>query len=430
MADARAFCPGLRTVPADPVADDRFLAALRRWAMRYCPWVGFEGGDGLVLDITGAAHLHGGEAAMLADMRRHLARTGIGVMLGLGDTRGAAWALAHHGEGVAAPGQSLAGIGHLPVAALRLDGDAVIALQRLGLRRIAELDAAPRAPLARRFGMDLLRRLDQALDRQPEQISPAVEPPHFAARLTLPEPIGLVSDVMAGTARLLDRLCLRLKQAEAGARILHLTLHRVDHDSRLVELRLAAPLRDPARILPLFLPGVASADAGFGIDLMRLHAVVAEPLPVHQISHVGRDTEGLDDLVTRIGTRIGLDNIQRFLPAESHIPERGFTLATAAFSRAEGPFVTLRPRPFRLFLPEPVAAPDVRLPTRFHWRGMLLTTARASGPERIAPAWWVDDPAWRSGIRDYWRVETTAGRRLWLFHTPQSSGWFTQGEFA
>ena len=61
---------------------------------------------------------------------------------------------------------------------------------------------------------------------------------------------------------------------------------------------------------------------------------------------------------------------------------------------------------------------------------MFFTTGRATGPERIAPEWWLPDDAWRTGLRDYWKVETTQGRRLWLFYTPQNPGWFVQGEFA
>ena len=128
-SDARAYCPTLQSRPADPAADRRQLRVLRRWATRYCPWVGLEGADGLVLDITGAAHLFGGEAAMLADMRQRLARAGLSVRLGLGDTRGAAWALARHGEGAAEPGQPLAALGALPVAALRLE-DGTVTISR------------------------------------------------------------------------------------------------------------------------------------------------------------------------------------------------------------------------------------------------------------------------------------------------------------
>ena len=431
FADARAFCPDLQSRPADPVGDARFLHVLRRWATRYCPWVGLEGDDGLVLDITGAAHLFGGEVMMLADIRQRLNRAGLSARIGLGDTRGAAWALAHFGEGRAEVGMPLEALADLPVAALRLEDTTVTGLQRLGLRRISDLEGAARAPLARRFGPELLLRLDQALGRQPEQITPLKERPHYGIRLSLPEPIGLFDDVMAAISRLLDQLCTKLKAQEAGARRLCLTLHRVDQGAQTVELRLARPLRDAARILPLFERGVGEVHAGYGIDQIRLEAVQVEPLPVHQVNHVSSDrVDQLNDLVTRIGTRIGLENVQRFLPADSHIPERSFLIAAAAYSEPGGPWVAPRPRPVHLFPPEPIAGAGSRPPRQFRWRSMTLTTARATGPERIAPEWWLPDDNWRGGMRDYWSVETRQGRRLWLFYTPQNPGWFVQGEFA
>ena len=430
VSDARAYCPGLVSRVADPAAELRFLHALRRWSIRYCPWVGIDGDDGLMLDVSGAAHLSGGEAAMLADMRQRLARAGMSVRLGLADTRGAAWAMAHYDEGIIPQGAVLAKIGPLPVAALRLDEAVIVALQRLGLRRVADLEGAARAPLARRFGRDLLLRLDQALGRQPEQIQPLADPPHYGVRMSLPDPVGLFDDVMAGISRPLDRLCARLKAQEVGARVLCLTLRRVDQQARTVELRLAGPLRDPGRILPLFARGVEEVDAGYGIDQIRLEATQVEPLPVEQLGHASTGHAGrLDDLISRIGTRIGLENIRRFLPADSHIPERSFVVAAAACSKPEGPWASPRPRPLRLFLPERIDGSGSQPPGHFRWRRMTLSLLRATGPERIAPEWWLDDANWRSGMRDYWHVETRQGRRLWLFHTPQNPAWFVQGEF-
>ena len=205
----------------------------------------------------------------------------------------------------------------------------------------------------------------------PEAITPKAEPPHYGVRLTLPDPIGLQGDVMAGLAQLLDQLCARLKTQEAGARALTLTLRRVDQGAQDVDLRLARAARDPARILPLFERGVAGIDAGFGIDQLRLEATQVEPLPVEQASHVTCDRgDRLDDLISRLGTRIGLENIQRFLPADSHIPERGFLIAPAAWSEPDGPWVSLRPRPPRLFPPEPIAGQGPRPPRHFRWRRM------------------------------------------------------------
>ena len=246
--------------------------------------------------------------------------------------------------------------------------------------------------------------------------------------MTLPEPIGLLTDVMAGTERLLVQLCAKLKAREMGARMLCMTLRR---DQQQVELRLARPLQDPKRILPLFERGLAEVEAGFGIDQLRLEATQVEALPVQQVSHVSdHDKDKLDDLISRLGTRIGLENIQRFLPADSHIPERSFLIACAAYSEPQSGWNSAKRRPLCLFPPEPIAGTGPHPPSRFRWRRMSLTTGHATGPERIAPEWWFEDENWRSGLRDYWRVETRQGRRLWLFHTPQNPGWFVQGEFA
>ena len=192
FADARAFCPDLISQPARPDLDDRFLAMLRRWATRYCPWVGRDGMDGLVLDVTGSTHLWGGEAEMLADIQARAMRAGLTLRLGCAETRGAAWAFAHYGTGTEA-------LSDIPVAALRLEDTTVTALQRLGLRSIGDLAEAARAPLTRRFGPDLLLRLDQAMGHMPEPVRPESEPPSFATRMSLPEPVGLTEDVMGLT---------------------------------------------------------------------------------------------------------------------------------------------------------------------------------------------------------------------------------------
>ena len=149
------------------------------------------------------------------------------------------------------------------------------------------------------------------------------------------------------------------------------------------------------------------------------------------MSHAhGRVDGRLDDLITRIGNRIGLENVQRFLPADSHIPERSYIIAPAAYSDPAGPWVNLRERPIQLFPPEPIMGVGPSPPAFLCWRRMTFCVERATGPERIAPEWWLSDENWRSGVRDYWKVETKQGRRLWLFYTPQNPCWFVQGQFA
>jgi protein ImuB len=275
-----------------------------------------------------------------------------------------------------------------------------------------------------------------------------------------------------------------------GARRLRLTARRVDGGDRGAEIRLARPGRDPMRLRDLFAPKLVEIDAGFGIDALRLAALEVEPLRPAQLSQRHRETEAarLADLVSRLGNRIGFENVVRFLPAESHAPERAQIVAAAAHSEPE-PLAWTRawagpPRPILIFPPErlgippappaasaqkraaipaghslgagrrhppPASPPPLRRgaegevaaapgpqpaapPPAFAWRNRRLTTLRAHGPERLAPEWWLDDPAWASGLRDYWRVETAEGPRLWLFHTPADPAagpaWYAHGCFA
>ena len=434
LADARSFCPQLQTEVHTPQADQSFQNSLVRWAKRYCPWVGKDGADGLSLDVTGSAHLWGGEEALLHDIRMRLARSKLTVSIGMADTFGAAWALARYSQGRAEIGRTLQSIQQLPVSSLRITSKEDTTLQRLGIKAIGQLAALPRATVGQRFGASVLMRLDQALGDQAESISPEANAPTYSTRLTLPEPIGLMKDVMAGVERLLIPLCEKLTNTMSGARVLSLSCRLVDGGEQTVELRLARPLRDPTRILPLFERGINEVDAGFGIDQLRLVAVQVETLPAEQTTQAthgkSQHDDGLNDLITRLGNRIGLENIQRFLPAESHIPERSFIIAPAAWSEPNGDWVSLTPRPIRLFPPEYVAATTSRPPSRFKWRGMSFKVGRITGPERIAPEWWLDDENWRHGVRDYWKVETREGHRLWMFHTPQNPNWFVHGMFA
>ncbi len=489
LRDARAFCPNLVTRPASRLAEAAFLTRLRRWAGKFTPYIAEEPPAALLLDITGCAHLFGGELALTETVQSDCATLGLSVQSGIADTAGAAWALArfsgqsghsarsgdaidqeapatrsraakrHWTRGgaaprllltttaptIAPPGKTRQAIAALPITALRLPPAAATNLTRLGIRRIDELTCLPRAALARRFGRDVVRRLDQALGVEPEPITPARPDSNFATRLSLPEPIGLESDIMAAIDRLLPPLCAKLKSSGKGARRIRLDLFRADHTSQSIEAGLARPSRSAEQMRPLIALKLTDVDPGFGIDVIRLEATVTEPL--HPMQHAGHaqaltaanqkrdDGTAMDDLITRVGGRIGLEAITRLHPANSHIPEKTATIMAAAWadpaldwSRPENP------RPLVLFPSEIVSVEgDSRPPVSFRWRRRNFRTLAAIGPERIAPEWWLDDPNWRSGLRDYWRLDTKSGDRLWLYYAHGgviSGGWFCQGVFA
>ncbi len=492
LSEAMVICPDLITRPADPGREAALLSALRRWAGKFSPWVAEQTPEGLMVDLTGCAHLFGGEGNLFDQVHQDCADLGLSVCAGIADTAGAAWALARYAGGgglaqgrsgdaidqearatrsrarkrhwvkggaapqakvsgggvtrIAPPGGTRQAIGPLPIAALRVEPEVTAGLARLGLRRIDDVLGLPRAGLARRFGRALTWRLDQALGVEPEPISPAAAPLHFAVRLSLPDPIGLEDDILAGLDRMLPVLCDKLRAKARGARRVRLEVARVDGDRQVIEIGLARPADRPDKLRPLFAMKLGDIDAGFGIDQLRLVAHVTEPL--HTATHKGGliaaeeasqrrgDSDQMADLIARLGARVGLEAIRRARPADSHVPEKTAVPLAAAWSQPEPPGTwpkPARPRPLTLFRPEPVTAPDsADVPRAFRWRGRAFETLNATGPERIAPEWWLDDPDWRSGVRDYWRVVTQDGARLWLYYAHgglNSGGWFAHGDF-
>ena len=303
--------------------------------------------------------------------------------------------------------------------------------------------APPSGGIGRRFGPEVMLRLDQALGHVPEPMSPSAPAPRFATRLSLPDPIGLRGDMEAALCRLTERLCQLLQSKGQGARHLRLEAYRADGGLQAVEVRLARAVDRPEEMRPLLEMQLDGIDAGFGIDMLRLEAVVTARMETRQGESglgqgrgAGAQEAALADLITRLGGRIGLEAITRRHPAESHIPEKSaLTLAASWSAPARGPWPTPEARrPLLIWSPEPVMRPEQGEATQpFRWRGRAHEVVGAIGPERIAPEWWLEDPEWRSGVRDYWQVVTTRGERLWLFraHGGQiSGGWFCQGRFA
>jgi protein ImuB len=484
LSNARSKVLQLQVRDANPAADAAALRRLGLWALRYTPTVatcsspedGEAGGaDGLYLDISGCAHLLGGEAALLHDLHHRLRSFGLRPCLALAGTAGAAWALARYGQGdsqsrdqvpfaIVPDGGEDEALRELPVAALRLSGSTRSLLHRLGLRHIGALMDQPRAPFAARFGGELLRRLDQALGRAPEPLSPVVPPPVYRAQASFLEPITSAEHVLEAAGRLLDDLALSLAADDAGARALRLLLFRVDGEVTALDLALAAPSREPrhlARLLALRLERLHHAlDAGFGFEAAAIHVRVAEPLAPRQAGLALREDEapvdGLAQLIDRLRQRLGADAVRGVRPRESHIPERAEELCAAEVDNGVRPLSLTLPdnlqrarkgsdpasaapvasRPILLLTaPEPAEVlaliPDGP-PRQFRWRGVMHHVAAAEGPERIAPEWWRSSA---EAERDYFVVEDKDGRRFWLFrHGLYERGdaaprWFVHGVF-
>jgi protein ImuB len=291
VADARALYPSLMTREADPAGDRRALEKLADWCGRYTPWVGIDaaigpGEAGLFLDVTGCAHLRGGEAGLLADLARHFARFGLQSRLALAESPGAAWAWARFRPAGAseslAPGEAGRALRPLPVEALRIPAATAETLRRLGLRQIANLAALPRPALAARFGADLLRRLDQALGRAAEPIAPRRPATFYAVHRDFAEPLMVPEALGAVLARLLPRLCRLLERDGRGARRLVYTLYHIDGTSASAAIGTSRAARDPAHLAKLFAPKLESLDPDPGIEMLALEAPETAPFVADQ----------------------------------------------------------------------------------------------------------------------------------------------------
>lgn len=452
LAQAQARIPGLAVAEADLEADAAMLARLAAWCLRYAPLTAPDPPDGIWIDATGAAHLAGGEAALLAALADRLGQAGFTACAAIADTPGAAHAVARHacplpqGEGapgvaVLPPGSHADALASLPIRALRLPEDIVAPLHRLGLTRIGQLTTAPRAPLARRFGAPLLRRLDQALGRVFEPITPLVPPELISRRLAFVEPLSTAEAFTAVIAKLARSVCRRLEQKGLGACQLDLLFERVDGSVQAIRVGTARAVCDPAHLARLLDEWMETVDPGPGVEAMRLTVPWTDRLVAAQRDDLLDDSAAPDlaGLIDRLANRLGLARVYRVDPVESDVPERSVRRIPPLAPPVGRTWPAELPRPVRLLSPpQPVRAlsplPD-QPPVAFTWRRKRFRVRRADGPERIHGEWWRRDAEMKA-VRDYFQVEDEDGRRFWLFRRgdgvdPETGtlDWFLHGIF-
>jgi protein ImuB len=457
LADAQARQPSLVVCDAEPEAEARLLERVADACVRFTPLTALDGRDGLMLDVSGVAHLFGGEEGLAAEVEAQLSRAGLTVALGLADSPRAAWALARFSHRRIAPaglaGKDFARLYHdLPAAALGLDPDTCADMARAGLRRIGDLALRPRAPIAARFGADVIARLDALAGDARGAISPRFAAPELSVERRFASPIAASEAAFAALARLADDLALLLERQGKGARRLELMLFRIDGGARRISVGAGRPLAEAKAMARLFAERLAGGaeeeiDTGFGVDLMRLSCLVAERIAPAQGEwerlEESAGARALADLVDRLSARLGTRRVTRLERVAAHLPEQAFAATPAALGEARlaGPGEPIAPsdaptRPLRLFerpeLIETLAEVPDGPPLRFRWRRVLHEVAAIEGPERVAAPWWRRPGA---PTRDYFRAEDALGRRFWLYReglygreTTQAR-WFMHGVF-
>ncbi len=442
---AQALVADLVVMDADPAVDAEALDRLALWALqRYAPIVAADPPDGLVIDTTGADHLHGGEELMLSGMVNRFFASGIAARAAVADSWGAAHACARFlGDPtlVVPSGAQTDAVKNLPISALRLDPAIVAGLRVLGFNTIGELTSQPRAPLTLRFGPELGRRLDQVMGRAAEPIDPVRSPELVEVRRAFAEPIAAPETIARYTAKLVDQLCRALEEKGLGARRVDLLFHRVDSSYQAIRVGTATPVRDVKRLTRLLTDRIETIDPGFGIEIMSLTATHAEPLIERQVisSLVEEPEADVSGLIDILGNRIGERRLYRLVPVASDVPERSVTRVAPMTPDNGETWPDHWPRPTRL-LPHPERIETMALlpdhpPVSFTWRGIRRRVKRADGPERVFGEWWKRD-AELAAVRDYFQVEDDAGERYWIFRSGDgehgetgSHQWFLHGIF-
>ena len=440
-ADAKTVLPNLEIADDMPGLAWRLLKVLGLWCIRYTPIVAVDPPDGLILDISGCAHLWGGESAYLNDIMSKLRSRGFHIRMAVGSTIGIAWAVARFGKAtsIVECGAEADVLKSLPPAALRLEPEVTGRLHKLGLRTIGSFMSMPPSMLRRRFGEALPVRLQQALGREDEFAMPLRPVSPYVERLPCLEPICTAAGIEIAIQRLLQSICKRLSGEGKGLRIAILTCHRVDGKSVQVSITTSRATASVSHLMKLFELKVPHIEPALGIELFVLEATKVEDAdPVQEAlwSGVpGLENVALTELIDRLKGRVGIRTIYRYLPDEHHWPERSFRDASFIAEQPATCWKIDRPRPTRL-LPKPesieVTAPVPDYPPMlFRYRGEAHPIKRADGPERIEREWWMDS----GEHRDYYYVEDDKGRRYWLFrlgHYGHDSPrqWFLHGFFA
>ena len=470
LANARAMVPNLTIIPADEKQDRLLLEQIAEWCDRFSPFVAADPPDGLMLDITGAAHLFGGEAAMLTHVAEKIAAQGFAVQAAIAGTSSAARALSKFADRhIAAPGGEKEALARLPVAALGVEHKIIAALARAGLKSIGQVQGRQRDELAARFGKGFVAALEKLFGQQDQPLSPRRPLPDLMAEQRFAEPIVTQETIAVCLLNLAQSLSGILEQRGLGLRQLEASFFRADGKLRRIALRLGGASRDGERVLRLLQEKLDTLhdplDPGFGFDLIRLEAMLAERVEIAATSFDSNEnaTREVQYLIDRLSVRHGQARVQRFVAQDTHIPEaQSAGVPAQDGDYRDGPWPRRGGqddpplRPLRLFeRPEEISVPFATAPdgppSFFRWRRAEFAVAHAEGPERIALEWWrvsdgqekceavfrrPRDQTKNGPTRDYFRVETREGQRFWLYRDGlyEQAGfqprWYLHGLFA
>ncbi|MGH8124617.1 MAG: Y-family DNA polymerase [Rhodanobacteraceae bacterium] len=421
LTAARTLYPRVNAVECDAAAVDRCHDFLAAWAYCYSSQVCRTFPDMLLLEVRASFRLFGGWPALQAELRKDLAALGFEHRIAAASNPHAAMVLARTRDGCAIEDEAhlLDALGTLPVECGGLDAACADGLRRMGLRRLRQLFALPRAELGKRIGAQALLHLDHLRGAAATALVFHRPSDVFDQRIELPFNTSSRESLLFPLRRLLRDFSAFLAGRDGGAQRFTLAFEHERGVPGEIRVGLLAPERDPELLFAI---------ARARLDRTRLREpvcglrLIADELPAFAPARRDLFDTRPQQAVTwealreRLRARLGEHAVHGIALHPDHRPERAWHVrAGAAASRGVHP------------------SRDEPLPLRPTW---LLTRPIPlrdrveriiAGPERIESGWW-DGADMR---RDYYVIETASHQCAWAFRPAGDDGPFMlQGWFA
>ncbi len=303
------------------------------------------GRDTVWLDVSGSASLFGSEEALAEQLVAAASALGHRVRLAIASGPLVARAFARFGAGqsdvrVLVPSEETqARLGALPLEALPLDEDQVRWLGRVGIRRVSELSALPRASVVARLGASAPRILELAAGHDPTPLVAYVPPERLSESMSCPEGLTSQTPLLFILKRLSACLSARLAGRGLAARELEL---RLEHDRAMARLAgkpprqtlafaLALPLWRESELLRVLRARLDTVELAAPLVSVELVAPTLSARPERQLdlargaarlgSRSDQGPECLPVLLAELAADVGAGRVGRLEVSDSFRPE-------------------------------------------------------------------------------------------------------------
>lgn len=430
------------------------LARIAEVALGYGPRVGIELGDPALpldtvyLDLTGCAHLHGGERAALHELGSRTKELGHPARLSVAGGPRIARALARHSKGedvfVVSEGEGREALSRLPVAALALGDDALVFLDRVGVLTVGDLARLPPSTLSSRLGRRARDALELLAGRDAVPILP-YEPPRIPTEgASFEEGLVSLEALLFALRGLVARLSARLLGRGEATRAIEL---RADYDASVASLRgaqqtglfagveLPAAISREADVFRVLKAKLETLTLEAPVKTLRIAATQVTRAPRVQLD-LSRDVsvspDALPTLLAELSAELGPSSFGVLSLIATHRPEARAELVPPPWGRRSPSLLPLShddELPTRL-LPCPMTLPSALILGEKVELGSLSfrieALRRALRLDRVE--WWSESPL----SRDYACVSLAASRmhiEAWIYRDRATGERCLQGYF-